>query len=244
MDESPRQLDVIYLDDHCVAINKPAGLLVHRTAIASRATEFALQLLRDQLGKKVYPVHRLDRATSGVLIFGLSGLTAKALTKQLEDRVAVKTYTAFVRGFCDGYGVMDRPLRDMGDARSYARSQPERDAVTEFRLLQKFELPFSDGKHETSRYSLIELRPHTGRRHQIRRHLKHASHPIVGDTTHGDHRHNQRFLELYGLDRMLLASTRLQIGHPVEGQLLDLTAPLGTQFDGLLDAIEPFAIGA
>jgi tRNA pseudouridine65 synthase len=135
---------------------------------------------------------------------------------------------------------MDRPLRDLHDARSDARKhERERDAVTEFETVDWFELPFSDGAHETSRYSLLKLKPRTGRRHQIRRHLKHASHPIVGDTTHGDHRHNKRWAERFELKRMLLAASRLSIRHPSTGAELESEAALGDEFAKVLAAIQP-----
>lgn len=234
MDELP----ILYQDDVVVAIDKPAGLLVHRTSLDSQATEFALQRLRDQIAAHVYPVHRLDRPTSGVLLFGLHPEAARDLTMQFADRAVEKTYTAFVRGFCDDCGSYDRPLRDKVDPRSTTRLQgAERDAVTEFRTLDRFEVPFSDGRHATSRYSLLRLVPRTGRRHQIRRHLKHASHPILGDTEHGDHRHNQRFRETFGLTRMLLVATSLGFTHPRTGRKLVLNAPLGREFEELLRTI-------
>ena len=134
---------------------------------------------------------------------------------------------------------MDRPLCDVHDVRSETRKhETEREAVTEFRTLARFELPFSDGRHDSSRYSLVELRPRTGRRHQIRRHLKHAAHPIVGDTTHGDHRHNKRMAERYGLGRMLLAATALEVRHPETGELLQLSCGPGPEFGRLLVEVQ------
>lgn len=234
---SPTQLHILHQDDVCVAIDKPAGLLVHRTPVDSRATQFAMQLVRDQTGRLVYPVHRLDKPTSGVLMFAFDSATARFLTEQFASRTAEKTYTAFVRGFCDDSGTLDTRLRDPVDARSETRkASAKRESITRFRTIARYELPISDGRHETSRYSLLELRPGTGRRHQIRRHLKHAAHPILGDTTHGDHRHNRRMAQRYGLTRMFLVANRLLISHP-DGHQLDLTARLGEEFDRLLSEV-------
>ncbi len=224
-----------------MAIDKPAGLLVHRTSLDSRATQFALQQLRDQLGQPVFPVHRLDRATSGVLLFGLTSDSARILSDEFSERRVKKTYVALVRGYCPPAGTLDRPLRDPVDARSTSRKQGvSREAVTHFRTEACFELPLHDGLHATSRYSLLQLTPATGRRHQIRRHLKHASHPICGDTTHGDHRHNKRLGQHFGLQRMLLVARVLQVAHPVSGKPISITAPLGEEFDRILEEFQPF----
>lgn len=231
-------LSVIYQDDDCVAIDKPAGLLVHRTSLDTQATQFAMQMLRDQLQRLVYPVHRLDRATSGVLLFGFSSDIARSLTEQFAQRTTSKTYVAVVRGWCEDAGRIDLPLKDPIDERNDARKHAvEREASTRFTTLERFEIPLSDGRHPTSRYSLLELKPKTGRRHQIRRHLKHVSHPIVGDTTHGDHRHNKRLREKLSLHRMLLAATELCLTHPNTHEPLHLRAPRGAEFDMLLDQL-------
>ena len=237
-------LQILHLDDDCVAINKPPGLLVHRTSVDRQATQFAMQMLRDQLGRLVYPTHRLDKATSGVLVFGLNSESARAITEQFAARTTRKTYVALVRGFTADGGVLDAPLRDMADAKSETRlHETERDAVTEFRTTSRFELPISDDRHPTSRYSLVKLMPKTGRRHQIRRHLKHASHPIVGDTTHGDHRHNKRWRLQFRLNRMLLAAVELCLSHPSSGEQLTLVAEPGPEFSRILSDIEPHTTG-
>jgi len=231
-------LEILHLDDHCVAINKPPGLLVHRTSVDRSATRFAMQMLRDQLGRLVYPTHRLDKATSGVLVFGLNSESARAITEQFAARTTQKTYVALVRGFTAAEGRLDARLKDMADAKSESRlQQKEREAVTEFRTTARFELPIPDERHPTSRYSLVEIAPKTGRRHQIRRHLKHASHPIVGDTTHGDHRHNKRWRLHFGLSRMLLAATRLELAHPVSSEPMVIEAAVGSEFSTALESI-------
>ena len=233
-------LPIIYQDDHVVAIHKPSGLLVHRSELDRHETRFAVQMLRDQLGRHVHPAHRLDRGTSGVLVFALNKDTARALGGQFERQEVVKTYLAVVRGHPPEAGRIDHALsRRRDDAewvgeRSADEAQP---AVTDFRRLATCELPHQVDRYPTSRYALVELTPHTGRRHQLRRHLKHLAHPIIGDATFGKGRHNRLFQQLFGCHRMLLACTRMQLRHPVGGQHLDLRAPPDGEFAVVLAAL-------
>lgn len=234
------QLPILYQDDWLVAINKPAGLLVHRSLIDKHETQFAVQLLRDQIGQKVYPVHRLDRPTSGVLLFALDAAMARALTEQFTQGLVLKTYIALVRGFCGPVGVIDYALKEELDEIADAKADPNKPAqtaITYYRTLEHFELPFPSGKHPTSRYSLLELQPKTGRKHQLRRHLKHIFHPIVGDTTHGDGKQNKLFQEQLGCERLLLHAQALQVQHPISKAALNLQAPLADEFVQVLQSV-------
>jgi tRNA pseudouridine65 synthase len=233
------ELAVLYRDDHLVAVNKPAGLLVHRSPIDPRETRFALQLVRDILGRRVYPVHRLDRATSGVLLFALSPDTARLLGASFTDGRMSKEYLAVVRGSLDDEGVIDHPLAEVAD-RFLPRSESDgtaRDAVTRYRRLATVELPFAVGRYATSRYSLAAASPVTGRRHQLRRHFKHLFHPVIGDTRYGEGRHNRFFREEFGCGRLLLHARELTFDHPVTGAPLSLSAPLDETFTALLDRL-------
>ena len=233
-------LPIIYQDERVVAIHKPSGLLVQRSELDRHETRFAVQLLRDQLGRHVYPAHRLDRGTSGVLVFALDKDTARALGGQFERQEVVKTYLAVVRGHPPEAGRIDHALsRRRDDAewigeRSTDEAQP---AVTDFRCLATCELPHQVDRYPTSRYALVELTPHTGRRHQLRRHLKHIAHPIIGDATFGKGRHNRLFQQLFGCHRMLLACVRMQLRHPIDGRPLDLCAPPDGEFATVLAAL-------
>ncbi len=233
-------LPIIYQDERVVAIHKPSGLLVHRSELDRHETRFAVQLLRDQLGRHVYPAHRLDRGTSGVLVFALDKDTARSLGGQFERQEVVKTYLAVVRGHPPEAGRIDHALsRRRDDAewvgeRSTDEAQP---AVTDFRRLATCELPHQVDRYPNSRYALVELTPHTGRRHQLRRHLKHIAHPIIGDATFGKGRHNRLFQQLFGCHRMLLACVRMQLRHPVDGRPLDLCAPPDGEFAAVLAAL-------
>lgn len=233
----PAPLAVLYRDAHLIAVDKPAGLLVHRSPIDRHETRFALQLVRDQIGQRVYPVHRLDKPTSGVLLLALHPEAAQLLTAAFTAGQVRKTYLAVVRGYTDEAGTIDHPLADMdpwhgrpgGDA-----EPPRKPAMTDYRRLAVAELPYAVDRYAASRYSLVEIAPRTGRQHQIRRHLKHIAHPIIGDTTHGKGRHNRLFKTLFGSERLLLAAVALGFRHPYGGQGITISAPLDPVMDGVL----------
>ncbi|MDD3353645.1 pseudouridine synthase [Zoogloea sp.] len=233
-------LPILYQDEHLVAIHKPSGLLVHRSELDRHETRFAVQLLRDQIGRHVYPAHRLDRGTSGILLFALDRATARALGGQFERQEVAKTYLAVVRGHPPEAGRIDHALsrhRDAAEFTGEASSEQAQPALTDFRRLVTCELPHQVDRYPTSRYALVELTPHTGRRHQLRRHLKHIAHPIIGDATFGKGRHNRLFQQLFECHRMLLACVRMGIVHPHQGQPLILQAPLEGEFLAVLESL-------
>ncbi|MEW7864776.1 tRNA pseudouridine(65) synthase TruC [Aeromonas diversa] len=235
-------LELLYQDDWLVAVNKPSGLLVHRSWLDKHETRFAMQMTRDLIGgRHVYPVHRLDRPTSGVLLFALDPQTARTLTEAFANRQVHKEYLALVRGWVPEQGLIDYPLKEQLDKIADAFSSPDKpaqDAVTSYRRLQRVELPHAvSKKHPTSRYSLVRLHPHTGRKHQLRRHLDHIFHPIIGDTTHGDGRHNRFFKQELGSDRLLLISRNLSFTHPVLKVPMRIQAPLGREVLALFERL-------
>lgn len=233
-------MEILYRDRHYVAVNKAAGLLVHRTRIDSRERRYAMQLLRDRLGVRVYPVHRLDKPTAGVLLFALSPSAAASMTRQFAAQRVQKRYLAVVRGRVVGTMLIDHALREQRDLMTDALAdadKPAQVARTELCSLATVELPIAAGRYASSRYSLLELRPLTGRKHQLRRHLKHISHPIVGDTTHGDGRHNRVFREHFDCNRLLLACTGMKFVHPYTGAVLDIRAPLDAEFTRVCAAL-------
>ena len=215
-------LEIIYQDEYLVAINKPNGLLVHRTWIAAQENIFAVQLLRDQLGQRVYPVHRLDRKTSGVLLFAFDGEVTAALQAAFMENKVKKKYLAIVRGYFPGEVQLDYPLtNDRGK---------KQEAVTRFKLLKRTEIPLPFGKHQTSRYSLVEASPQTGRQHQIRKHCAHLNYPIIGDRPHGCNKQNRLFKEQWNMTTMMLHAHQLDLVHPVTGVPLQLTAAQPAEF--------------
>ncbi len=231
------ELPVLYRDEQLIAIHKPSGLLVHRTVLDRHETRFAVQILRDQIGQHVHPVHRLDRGTSGVLLFALDREIGRELSQQFEVQQIDKTYLAVVRGHPDEAGIIDHPLSRQFDAyefRTPDTAGEAQQALTRYRRLAITELPYRVDRYPSSRYALLELKPETGRRHQLRRHLKHLAHPIIGDATYGKGRHNRLFQELFGCQRMLLACLEMRIIHPRSGQPLTLRAPLAEDFATVL----------
>lgn len=215
---SPSALAILHHDAWLVAIAKPPGMAVHRSEqVHDRAP--ALQRLRDQIGQWVYPVHRLDRATSGVLLFALDPQTAAAMGARLHAREVDKRYLAVARGFTPLHATIERALRETPEG-------PAQPAHTDLERLATVELPVPVGRYATARYSLVELRPRSGRAHQLRKHMAHLRHPIVGDVRHGDGRHNRLFREQLGIRRLLLHARRLAFEHPRTGRPLCIEAPL------------------
>ncbi len=224
-------LPILYSDDAIVVVNKPSGLLVHRSPIDRHETRFAVQMVRDQLGRRVYPVHRLDKGTSGALAFALDRETARSLAEAFAGHEVVKTYLAVVRGWPAQTGEIDHPLAAVRDEYAPSVDTGPKASRTSFRRLETVELPHRVDRYPTARYSLLELRPDTGRRHQLRRHLAHVSHPIIGDSTYGKGRHNRLFAELFGVQRLLLACVALEFAHPRGGQGLRVEAAPGGDFE-------------
>ena len=214
---------ILYQDDYLVAVDKPPGLLVHRTGLDAGETRFALQMLRDQLGRPVWPAHRLDKGTSGVLLFALDALTARRLGQAFDatDQVR-KTYLAVVRGWPAAEGWVNHPLRRMDDDACAGRTEVQ-EAQTFYRMLARYELPQPYSHFPTTRCALVELQPLTGRRHQLRRHMKHLAHPIIGDATHGKGPLNRAVAELLGLQRLWLHAHRLELPHPTHGNTVQIT---------------------
>jgi len=219
-------LEILYQDEHLVAINKPHGLLVHRTKIATEREVFALQLLRDQLGQRVYPVHRIDRKTSGVLLFALDEVNNSKTTALFRDQQVEKTYLAIVRGFTDPEGTIDYALRK--------ENGQLQESITHYKTLAQTEIAVPLGKFDTSRYSLVEVKPETGRMHQIRKHLAHIHHPIIADRPHGCNKQNKLFKEKWGMDSMLLHAKEINFKHPVSQEVTHIKAKISTEFERTL----------
>lgn len=215
-------LEILYQDEHLIAINKPHGLLVHRSSIANDAAEFALQLLRDQIGQVVYPAHRLDRKTGGILLFSLDKATDQKTQVLFQDKKMDKRYLAVLRGYCPEEGTIDYPL--------LKENGTSQDAITHFKRLATAEIDVPQGKFPTSRYSLVEANPETGRMHQLRRHFAHIMHPIIGDRPHGCNKQNKLWKEQFEMDTMLLHASSLRFEHPHTQQQINIYADLQVEF--------------
>jgi len=229
-------LEILYRDEFLVAINKPSGLLVHRSPIDRYETEFAVQILRDQIGQFVYPVHRLDKPTSGVLLFALDKESASLLGEQFMSRESKKSYIAIVRGYIQERGIIEHALTvkldKIADKDSSVPIEAQ-EATTEYERLATVELDFAVGKYDKTRYSLVKLYPMTGRKHQLRRHMKHISHHILGDTKYGRGEHNIFIREQFDCHRMLLHASELQIRHPYTNEILVIQASLDDTFESM-----------
>ncbi len=206
-------MKILHLDDDLVAIDKPPGLLVHPSALDAHETVTALGLLQAQLGQPLWPLHRLDKATSGVLLFARHRDAASHWGRLFESGQVRKRYLALVRGWPEPQGTVDYALAR--DPELPSAGQARLEAVTHYERLATFDWPFQvDARHPTSRYALVAVEPLTGRRHQIRRHFKHIGHPLVGDTTHGKGAHNRAVAQWLGISRLWLHACRVEVPAP------------------------------
>ncbi|AWF80845.1 pseudouridylate synthase [Microbulbifer sp. A4B17] len=232
---------ILFEDDYLLAAYKPEGWLVHRSEIDRQEQRVLLQYLRNLCGNFLYPVHRLDKPTSGVIIFAKSGDTAAQLQQQLESDLSSKKYIAVCRGYSPIDGIIDHALTPVADFK-HQRKRPKADlprqqAITLYRRLETIELPHEVDRYPTSRYSLVEIQLKTGRRHQIRRHFKHIHHPLIGCPKYGKSIHNRFFANEFNCHRLLLHATELKLQHPVSDSQLIIQCAVQGHF---LQLIEQF----
>jgi tRNA pseudouridine65 synthase len=224
-------LEILYIDDYLAIVHKPAGWLVHRTPLDKGETRFVLQTLRDQIGQRVWPVHRLDKGTSGVLVFARNAEVARTLGQAFESGEGLhKTYLAMVRGWPVDEGLIDHPLRRMPDDMRSQREEVQA-AQTRFITVRRGELPLTQGDFPSTRFAEVQLQPLTGRRHQLRRHMKHIAHPIIGDATHGKGPLNRAIAEHLGAQRLWLHAMCLEMRHPVNAAQLVISSPPEPEWD-------------
>ncbi len=223
------ELLILYEDPHLVAIHKPNGLLVHRTKLATDATEFALQLLRDQLGIKVYPTHRLDRKTSGILLFAKDEDSNREMQKLFMEQKVEKEYLAIVRGWIDDKLTLDYPL--------YNEAGKKQDAITTILPIEQVEIDLPFGKFSTSRYTCTKVKPETGRIHQIRKHFAHLRHPIVGDRPHGCNKQNKLFKEHFFMTKLMLHASSLSFVHPISLEQVVINSQYCDEFERMIDEL-------
>lgn len=226
------KISILHEDADLLAVNKPAGLLVHRSKIANGETDFLLDRIAAQTAATLFLAHRLDRATSGVVLLAKSREVAGELGRLFMAREVSKRYLAVVRGWPEPEGVIDYPLPDVRER------SPRKPALTRWRTLATATLPIAMGKYPEQRYALVEALPETGRYRQIRKHLHHVSHHIVGDTSHGRGDHNRIWRTHLGMHRMLLHAWRLEFAHPRNGERLHLQAPLDAAWQRVFERFD------
>jgi tRNA pseudouridine65 synthase len=226
----PRALDLLHIDAHLLAVDKPPGLAVHRSRLVGDDEDYLMDRLRLQVEGRLHAVHRLDRATSGVLLVARSSEAAAELGRQAMAREMQKTYLAVVRGWPAEQGEIDYPLTGAG-LRGEAKP-----ALTHWRRLATVEVPIAQGRYERQRYALLEVTPETGRYRQIRRHFHHVSHHLIGDTSHGRGDHNRLIRQHFGVHRLMLHALRLEVVHPDTREPLLIEAPLDAAWLRLMAA--------
>ena len=242
MTEVSSQLPIIYQDEHIIAINKPSGLLVHRSMTDRHETRFAMQMVRDMIDQHVYTVHRLDKPTSGVLVFALSSDVARLMTEQFTEKAIHKTYHALTRGWTKSQFVdyaLKEKLDKIADKDAHQDKAPQ-EAQTHIACLQRFTYPKAVGRYPQARLSWVELIPQTGRKHQLRRHLAHVRHPIMGDTTHGDGKQNKFMRDTFNFHHLALHNSSMKFCHPVTQHPLALSAPLWPELEHVLATLAPY----
>ncbi|AZA87300.1 pseudouridylate synthase [Chryseobacterium shandongense] len=222
-------LQILYRDEHLIAINKPSGLLVHKSFYSGEADTYAIQELKKQIGQKVYPVHRLDRKTSGVLLFTLDKEMLKTMSDVFAARAVEKKYIAILRGWAKEEETIDYDLIN--------ENEVKQNAVTRYRRLQTSEIDLPFLKHQTSRYCLVEATPETGRFHQLRKHFKHILHPILGCRKHGCNKQNKLWLQTFGINKMTLHAHQLIFNHPNSGEKIIINAAIDDEFKKVGDIL-------
>ena len=222
-------LEIVYKDKYLVAINKPHGLLVHRSSIAMNTDKYALQILRDQIGQKVYPVHRLDRKTGGILLFALSREMLSSISALFKESKVKKQYLAIVRGYTPDKDKINYPLKN-----TKGKTQ---EAITNYSTLSRREIPYALEKHPTQRYSLVLAEPETGRMHQLRKHFSHISHPIIADRPYGCNKQNRFFKNEFAMDTMMLHALNLEFDHPHTNSKIKITSSPGKEFQRMLELL-------
>ncbi len=237
-------LEILYQDDDLIVVNKPSGLLVHRTELAKEEEDAVVQRLRDQTGQWVFPVHRLDRGTSGALLLAFSPEIARQLSLQFSEARVSKNYHCLVRGFCDSNGVIDYPLAKLNEVKGRSRFKiegTEKEAVTEFELVQRFQLPIPVSRYDSMRLSWLKVTPKQGRKHQIRRHFKHLLNPLVGDSRYGCRHINKACRELWAEQlRLMLHASELSFEHPASQENISVTAPFPIELQSILDKLDSY----
>lgn len=203
-------IETVYEDEWLKVVNKPSNLIVHHSKYARNLDETSLcQLINEntESGNGIHPIHRLDRKTSGLIIFAKDKTVIPLFQNLFDQHNIQKTYIALVRGFVDDEGKLDFPIRADEDT-------IYKDAETHYKKIHQFELDIPVPPYSTARYSILKLCPKTGRMHQLRKHMNKFSHPIIGDPKYGNRHHNHMFIDRIGVSNLFLHAKSLAFIHP------------------------------
>jgi tRNA pseudouridine65 synthase len=236
-----QQIKILYQDEFLVAVHKPANMLVHKSMIDKHETIYLMQVLRDQIGQYVYPLHRLDKPTSGVILFALSSESARDFSAVIEQGLTHKTYLAVLRGYAPERLDIDYALKEKLDKKTDAKAKQNKEAqsaITGGRLLASIEIPEPVGRYQQARFSLVQLCPVTGRKHQLRRHMAHIRHPIIGDTTHGDGTQNRFARQVLDFHQLALCAVQFQCFHPYKRCVLNVKSAPSADLQKLVDLFD------
>jgi tRNA pseudouridine65 synthase len=220
---------ILHCDEQLVVVDKPAGMPVHRSRLVNDGDEYLIDVVRARIDGPLHLIHRLDRATSGVVLIGRNAEVAGILGRQFMQREVEKTYLAVCRGWPQETGELDYPLPGV---RENSERKP---ALTRWKRLATTEVPIAINRYPQQRYAFVGISPETGRYRQIRRHFAHLRHPLIGDTSHGRTEHNRLFKQHFNVHRLLLHAWRLEFDHPIDARRMRIEAPLDTEFGGLLE---------
>lgn len=228
-------IKILFQDDYILAVHKPNNMLVHHSAMANNQLEekSLVQLLYDELGAKYYPIHRLDRKTSGIILFAKQKEFVKPFQDLFINNQIQKTYYGLVRGFISEKGKIDSPVKGR-DANVH------KEALTYYKRIETFEIPIKVGPYEISRYSLVELQPKTGRLHQLRIHMNKISHPLIGDPKYGDRFHNRMFEEILNNQAMFLHAKTLIFTHPFTKEIHQLETNFSENWKTVISKLKTY----
>lgn len=212
-------LDLNYEDEYVIAVNKPNNVLVHHAKHSRNVSDelSLLQIIENQLNYKVYPIHRLDRKTSGIILLAKQKKFVSEFQALFTENSIQKTYYGIVRGFSPETKTIDSPVKGR-DAKIH------KEALTNLKTLNNITLEIPVKPYDTSRYSLVELSPKTGRMHQLRVHMNKISHPLLGDPKYGDKNHNLMFEMQFNCSKLFLHAGKLKFQHPFSKEALNLNA--------------------
>ena len=226
-------VNIVYEDDFILCVSKPNNMLVHHAHHSRNVADedSLLQVLDQQFNAKFYPIHRLDRRTSGIILMAKETKHVAPFQKLFTENAIQKTYYGVVRGHAPETKIIDSPVKGRD-------GKVHKDAETHLKTVHKVILEVPVKPYDTSRYSLVELQPKTGRLHQLRIHMNKISHPLIGDAKYGDKNHNVMYDENFGWNNLFLHAHTLKFTHPFLNKEFTLKAEFPKDWSDLFKKFE------